>query len=82
MKKFEVELKFTYIVEAETKEDAMELIDGMLHDNSLPVGYWAEEDEIEEANRRYDEQLGSDMVTKSKLISREGDYAYCTEVEE
>ena len=82
MKKFEVELKFTYTVEAETENDAIDLINGMRYDNFLPVGYWAEEEEIEEANRRYDDHLGGDRITQSKLISRDGDYTYCNEVEE
>ena len=82
MKKFKVELRLVYTVEAENENDARGLIDGMRNDNFLPVGYWAEEEEIAEANRRYDDWLGSDKETQSKLISRDSDYTYCDEVEE
>ena len=48
MKKFKVELQLVYTVEAENENDARGLIDGMRNDNFLPVGYWAEEEEIAE----------------------------------
>lgn len=82
MRKFAVELTLTYVVEAETSNDAMALIDGMRYENFLPIGYYAEEEEIAEANQRYSNYLGSDKISQSKLISRKSDCMYYRDEEE
>ena len=81
MRKFTVELTLTYVVEAETSNDAINLIDGMRCDNFLPIGFYAEEEEIAEANQGYSDYLGSDKISQSKLISRKSECTYCRDEE-